>query len=334
MLSASAGVVMTRTLSPTCRTLSAAAGRTFSQSPPSQKRLNLGKLFTLNGDVAYSYREWTYSLLFAGAAHAPCIFLLYGNIDTEKVAHQQKRQYTTNDSKRIGNCIGHGNFGGRAAGNVAHRLLRGTESGGVCYGTREHSHHCGYRQSRGKMQRNGEQHSHRDNRHSHHIERKATLAESREESRAHLQAHRIDKEYKAELLHKVQKMLIYIETHVSKKDSHEKNPCNAKGDARNLYLAQHHSEAYHQRENKHRVGHSPAPLSRIALEHIRQKVNHKIPYFIYSGAKLLYSLCTLIAFLKDRFDSSYRKKLTMTPRKHKKAAVPCDTAASWEVLSI
>ena len=129
-------------------------------------------------------------------------------------------------------------------------------------------------------------------------------------------------------------MFINIKAQMSEEDSHEKYPRYSKRDTSNLYLAQHNSEGNHQREDKHRVGHSPAPLCRIALEHIRQKVNHKIPYFIYSGAKLLYSLCTLIAFLKDRFDSSYRKKLTITPRKHKKAAVPCDTAASWEVLSI
>ena len=110
-----------------------------------QQRLNFGEAFAFECHIAYDYRVGTYGLCAATATHTFGSIFLGREIDTKKIAHEEQRQYAADDSKRIGNRIGCGNFGRRAADNVAYRLLRGTEPGSVCNSTREHAHHCGYR---------------------------------------------------------------------------------------------------------------------------------------------------------------------------------------------
>ena len=86
---------------------------------------------------------------------------------------------------------------------------------------------------------------------THHLN--TALLERREESRAHLQADRVDEEYQSELLDEVQRIMVDGHAEVTRGNADKKNPCNAERNARNFHLAQHNSERYNQRQNKHRV---------------------------------------------------------------------------------
>ena len=110
---------------------------------------------------------------------------------------------------------------------VAERLLCGTQSGSVGYGTRQDTCHRGngssrsieYSQCGGDTQR-----YHND---AEHVETSAAILERREETGAHLKADGVNEEYQSELLQKVEQVLIEVEREMTEDKTDEKNPGQA-----------------------------------------------------------------------------------------------------------
>ena len=98
-------------------------------------------------------------------------------IDAEERTHSEQGENHSHNSERIGHRITHGNGLVERSGHVRHRLLRGTEAGGIGHGSRHHTHHGGHGRSGNEMYRDGNAHTQHDYQHSQHIESQSSLLE-------------------------------------------------------------------------------------------------------------------------------------------------------------
>ena len=146
-------------------------------------------------------------------------------------------------------------------GNPSHKTLMlvhglGVSSGRVGHRTTEYAHHIdkiGACDEVDDIRRAaGQQHG----AHGQHVERDASLAERREETRSHLQADGVDEEDEAKLLDEVSRCRIEQEAEVSRHDTHEEYPRHTQRHAAKLDPIE--SEAYgdDQSHDEHRVGHA------------------------------------------------------------------------------
>ena len=146
-------------------------------------------------------------------------------------------------------------------GNPSHKTLMlvhglGVSSGRVGHRTTEYAHHidkigaCDEVDDIGRAA--GQQHG----AHGQHVERDASLAERREETRSHLQTDGVDEEDEAKLLDEVSRCRIEQETKVSRHDTHEEYPRHTQRHAAKLNPIESEADGDDQSHDEHRVGHA------------------------------------------------------------------------------
>ena len=124
---------------------------------PGQQLVHLPDGPAADGLVAYldGYLAGTVGI---GLLLMHLLFLLI-DVDAEERTHSEQGENHAHHSEGVGHSITHGNGLVQRAGNVRHRLLRGTEARGIGHGSRHHSHHGGHRRSGNEVYRHGNAHA-------------------------------------------------------------------------------------------------------------------------------------------------------------------------------
>ena len=162
--------------------------------------------------------------------------------------HNKYRYDDTQHAQRV--CHGAAECGGgRRLSHLCECLLRGSQSGGVCRGAAHHAHHVGHRHVEQKREGYGHDRTQSYDGQPQHIKAHAAGAEGAHESRAHLQAERIDEQRQTERLGKEQHLRIDRHAEVSGHNAGKEYERDTQRHAPDVYLAQQQPHGAHDRDD-------------------------------------------------------------------------------------